>query len=71
MKSECASRNCGYFWKDEDEAYPRCHFEGPFNAPCEEDDDEGPTAEELEDWYDDGTDEMGFDPYEGGYTWDC
>lgn len=36
--------NCGYFWKDEDEAFPRCHFEGPDGwAPCE--------YEEIEDYY--------------------
>lgn len=32
---------CGYYWKKEDEKYPRCHFEGPEGwAPCE--------AEELD-----------------------
>ena len=34
----CASSNCGYYWKDEDEAFPRCHFEEWGKAPCEEDD---------------------------------
>lgn len=52
----CANSNCGYYWKDEDEEYPRCHFDGLGNAPCEEDD-----------WDDD----CGFDPYEGCYTYDC
>ena len=43
----CASSNCGYYWQDEDEEYPRCHcpYDG-FPAPCEEDD-----------WDDDNTDE--------------
>ena len=36
--SECAISNCGYYWQDEDEDYPRCHFDGFGKAPCEEDD---------------------------------
>lgn len=28
---------CGYYWQDEDEDYPRCHFEG-WTAPCEYED---------------------------------
>lgn len=36
--SECERSNCGYFWKDEDDDYPRCHFDGIGKAPCEEDD---------------------------------
>lgn len=55
----CANSNCGYYWKDEDEEYPRCHFDGLGNAPCEEDD------------WDDCDDDCGFDPYEGCYTYDC
>lgn len=78
MKSECEKRGCGYFWKEENETYPRCHYNDPmFPAPCEEDDeyyedwDDDPDEEEYE--YSDSDDdlEMGFDPYEGGYTWDC
>lgn len=36
----CADSNCGYYWQDEDDDYPRCHFDpnDPFPAPCEEDD---------------------------------
>ncbi len=34
----CADSNCGYYWQDEDDDYPRCHFDGFGNAPCEEDD---------------------------------
>ena len=35
----CEARNCGYFWKDENEDFPRCHWEDDgFPAPCEEDD---------------------------------
>lgn len=30
--------NCGYLWKEEDEKFPSCHFEGPVGwAPCEQD----------------------------------
>ena len=78
MTSECERRNCGYFWKEENDAYPCCHYNDQiFPAPCEEDDeyyedwDDDPDEEEYE--YSDSDDdlEMGFDPYEGGYTWDC
>ena len=32
--------NCGYYWKEEDDAFPRCHFEGPDGwAPCEQEDE--------------------------------
>ena len=79
MTSECERRNCSYFWKEENDAYPCCHYNDPmFPAPCEEDD------EYYEDWDDDFDAEaeyeysrcmddleVGFDPYEGGYTWDC
>lgn len=35
----CEKRNCGYFWQEEWEDYPTCHFEGPEGwAPCEQDD---------------------------------
>lgn len=34
----CEKRNCGYFWKEEWEDYPTCHFDGPEGwAPCEQD----------------------------------
>ena len=78
MMSECERRNCDYFWKEENDLYPCCHYNDPiFPAPCEEDDeyyedwDDDPDEEEYE--YSDFDDdlEMGFDPYEGGYTWDC
>ncbi len=49
---ECAKRNCSYYWQDENDAYPRCHFEDWGLAPCEE-----------EDWDED--DEGGFDSYFG------
>lgn len=34
----CRDSNCGYYWQDENDDYPRCHFEGIGKAPCEEDD---------------------------------
>lgn len=56
----CEAMNCGYWWQDADEDYPRCHFEGGV-APCEE-----------EDYYEDEDAlECGFDPYCGCYTDDC
>lgn len=69
---ECAKRDCGYYWQDENEDYPRCHFESWGPAPCEEDDWFEDESEE-DDW-DDGDDwaeECGFDPYLGCYTNDC
>lgn len=31
---------CGYFWQEEDENHPYCHYEGVEAwAPCEQDDD--------------------------------
>ena len=65
---------CCYYWQDEDERRPRCHWEAccPGDmAPCEYDTLE--TADDPEDWDepDCADDEMGFDPYEGCYTWDC
>lgn len=57
----CEVANCGYWWQDADEDYPRCHFKGDV-APCEEEND----------YYEDDDDlECGFDPYCGCYTDDC
>lgn len=45
--SECEKRNCGYYWKEEDEEYPSCHFEGPVGwAPCEQDEQDEYEEEE-------------------------
>ena len=61
--SECAKMNCGYYWQEEDEDYPRCHYpDDGTPAPCEYDDDYEP--EDIDD-------DFGFDPYEGCYTYDC
>lgn len=35
--SECEKMNCGYYWKEEGEDFPSCHFEG-WTAPCEYED---------------------------------
>ena len=56
----CEVRNCGYYWQEEGEDYPRCHYDYDDGyAPCE--------LEEPPDIDDD----CGFDPYEGCYTYDC
>ncbi len=32
----CEKINCGYYWQEEGEQYPHCHFDGPDGwAPCE------------------------------------
>ena len=36
--ARCADSNCGYYWQEEGEAYPRCHYDDPWPAPCEYDD---------------------------------
>ena len=36
----CEKTNCGYWWRDEDEEYPRCHYDDPWPAPCEYDESE-------------------------------
>ena len=62
-KMKCGD-NCGYWWQDEDEDYPSCHFDSdsPWPAPCEYDGEEDDT---------DINDDFGFDPFEGCYTYDC
>lgn len=61
---------CCYYWQDEDENRPRCHWEDPrFPAPCEYEAME--TADDPEDWEESWDEDSGFDPYEGCYTWDC
>ena len=64
LMGACEISNCGYYWKEEGEEYPRCHYpDDGTKAPCEyEDDYEEP---------DDCDYEVGFDPYCGCYTDDC
>ena len=45
--SRCADSNCGYYWQEDGEAYPRCHYDDPWPAPCEYDDE--PIEEEEDD----------------------
>lgn len=37
--ARCAE-GCGYYWQEEGEPYPRCHYNDPWPAPCEYDDKE-------------------------------
>lgn len=43
--SRCSIPICGYYWQDEDEDYPSCHFDhdSPWPAPCEYDGEEDDT----------------------------
>lgn len=36
--NECDRINCGYYYKDVDDDFPCCHFEGWWMPPCEEND---------------------------------
>lgn len=38
-------QNCNYCWKEEEDIFPCCHYEGSYPAPCEEEE------EEIEDRY--------------------
>lgn len=38
--ARCADSNCGYYWQEVGELYPRCHYDDPWPAPCEYDDEE-------------------------------
>lgn len=38
--ARCADSNCGYYWQEEGEDYPRCHYNDPWPAPCEYDEEE-------------------------------
>lgn len=55
----CSSINCGYYYKEEGEKFPHCHFEGPVGwAPCEYDDYYiEPEDDDYPDDYYDGWDE--------------
>lgn len=70
---KCVERNCSYYWQDENDLYPRCHFEDEIlPAPCE---DGSFDYDEEDDSWDDEPDDIdsdeGFDPYEGCFTFDC
>ena len=36
--ARCAE-GCGYYWQEAGEPYPRCHYDDPWPAPCEYDDE--------------------------------
>lgn len=36
----CEKINCGYYWQEEGEKYPRCHYDEPYPAPCEYDEED-------------------------------
>lgn len=65
----CESMNCGYYWQDEDDDFPRCHYpdDGTL-APCEYEDED----EDWDDYEPDDIDcDCGYDPYMGCFTDDC
>ena len=35
----CERINCGYWWQDEWDVRPRCHYDDPWPAPCEYEDE--------------------------------
>ena len=43
--ARCAE-GCGYYWQEVGEDYPRCHYNDPWPAPCEYD-DEGDNYDEM------------------------
>ena len=45
-------KDCGYFWCDEGEKVPVCHFEG-WVAPCEEESESDNYYDDYDDYYDD------------------
>lgn len=48
--SRCADSNCGYYWLEQGELYPRCHYPDDGSmAPCEYDDEPVDTADYDED----------------------
>lgn len=71
--SDCEVLNCGYYYQNEDEDFPSCHFPSDdyhTHAPCEVDEDYESDFVVYDTWDDDDL-ETGFDPYEGNYTYDC
>jgi hypothetical protein len=37
--ARCAE-GCGYYWQEAGEPYPRCHYDDPWPAPCEYDEED-------------------------------
>ena len=68
--SECEKMNCGYYWQEEGEDYPRCHYpDDGTPAPCEYEDDWDDYDRDYEP--EDIDCDCGFDPYLGCFTDDC
>ena len=68
--SECEKMNCGYYWQEDGEDYPRCHYpDDGTPAPCEYDDDWDDYDRDYEP--EDIDCDCGFDPYLGCFTDDC
>lgn len=44
----CERINCGYFWKEDGEDFPCCHYDSPYPAPCECDDYDTPDYDDEE-----------------------
>lgn len=64
--------DCAYWWQDEDEDRPCCHYNRDDGyAPCEVEEIIEEPEEEFEGDFDDYDLEMGFDPYMGCYSDDC
>lgn len=36
--SYCEKTNCGYYYQDEEDDFPCCHYDDPWPAPCEYED---------------------------------
>ena len=62
MVSICEKMNCGYWWQEEDENSPCCHYNDPWPAPCEDDEFGDCDNDYLE---------VGFNHYNGCYDFDC
>ena len=37
--ARCAE-GCGYYWQEAGEPYPCCHYDDPWSAPCEYDEED-------------------------------
>ena len=75
--NECGKTNCGYYWQEEWEDHPTCHYNDPWPAPCKDTDYDCDYEEEVEFPDDEFGDcdsydlEVGFNPYDGAYDFDC
>ena len=51
--------------------FGECPYNAQYNRDCEYWCGEEEEEEEYDDYLDDSYDEVGFNPYEGGYDYDC